>query len=442
MFSRFGGGIHPPEHKNITELQKFINLPVPHTCYIPLLQHSGVPARLIVGRGDLVSEGQCIGRADGPRSANVHSSIPGKVVDIAGIPTPLGEQTSVIIEAEGSFSASTGRQQADEWASLSPGEILKRIEEAGVVGLGGDAVPTRLKLSAGPGIKIDTLIVNAAESEPYLTAEDMIMKSFPGFIIEGIRITLKALGATRAQIGIGSNKKEAAAALRKALDEAGQSEIISIKTVRAIYPQGEEKLMASTLLRKRLPAGTPLEDIGAVMLNVGTVAAVRDAVIYNRSLFARYMTVSGDSIARPGNYKVRIGTRIRDIVDECGGFKSEPAAVIMGGPMRGLAVSSLDVPVVKGTAGLLFLSHGEMYPKEHRACIRCGKCVAVCPMGLLPNELGAAVEKKRFDRARVLNPADCMQCGCCTYVCPSRRPLNGFIKIARDTTMGDGNDRR
>ncbi len=441
MLPRFGGGIHPPGHKRITENLDFINLPIPHNCYIPLLQHTGLPARLIVGRGDHVSEGQCIGLADGPQSAHVHSSIPGTVVDIAEIPTHLGAQPAVIIEAEGAFPASTGRQLADDWTSLAPGEILDRIEEAGVVCLGGDDVPLRSRLSTPAGTKIDTLIVNAAESEPYLTAEEMMMKSFPGFIIEGIRITMKALGAARAIIGIGSDRKDAAAALRKALGGPGRSENITIRAVRAGYPRGLDMLMAGILLRKRLPPGTPLAEIGAVILDVGTVAALRDAVLFRRPLFARYITVSGDALSRPGNYKVRIGTRIRDIVDECGGFKTRPAALIMGGPMRGLEVLSLDLPVMKGTSALLFLTSGEIRQKGHYACIRCGKCVAACPIGLLPNELGAAVERERFDLVRGLNPSECIRCGCCTYVCPSWRPLNDFIKAAQEKT-GNINDRR
>ncbi len=431
MFSRFGGGIHPPGHKSITEDLKFINLPIPHACYIPLQQHIGAPARLAVATGDIVSEGQLIGSADGFISANVHSSIPGKVVDVATVPTVYGPQQSVIIEAEGAFSSSAMPREPGEWAALSREEILGRIREAGIVGLGGAAFPTAVKLSPPPEKKIDTLIVNGAECEPYLTVDDMLMRTFPGEIIEGTRIALKALGIHKAVIGVEGNKKEAITALKKSLAPAARQETISIKKLRTKYPQGAEKQLIYSLLRRRVPSGGLPMDAGVIVQNVGTLFALHKAVLFNKPLFSRYVTISGNAIRNPGNYKVRIGTRIADIVEECGGFTEQPTRIVMGGPLCGVSVHSLDFPVVKGTSGILFLAGKEVEPRDYSPCIRCGKCVSVCPMGLLPNELGNAAEKNRFDLAGGLNPHDCIMCGSCSYVCPSRRPLSHFIKLAQ-----------
>ncbi|MBN2158885.1 MAG: electron transport complex subunit RsxC [Spirochaetes bacterium] len=430
MFSRFEGGIHPPEHKKVTEESAFINLPIPHSCCIPLQQHIGAPAMAAVKAGDIVTEGQLIGTAQGFISANVHSSIPGKVVDIAPVLTASGMQQSVIIEAEGSFSASAMPQEVSDWTLLSEDEIRERIRNAGIVGLGGAAFPTAVKLSPPKEKPIDTLIVNGAECEPYLTIDGMLMKSFPDAIIEGTRIALKALSVQKAIIGVEDNKKGAIAALKKSLEQAGAGNI-SITKLKTRYPQGAEKQMIYALLRRQVPSGGLPMDAGVIVQNAGTVYAIREAVVHGMPLFSRYITVSGGAIRRPGNYKVRIGTRIRDIVEECGGFSQEPARIVMGGPMCGLGVYSMDIPVVKGTSGLLFLTQKEVSGGDYSPCIRCGKCVSVCPAGLLPFALGNAAEKNRMDLARELNPNDCIMCGSCSYVCPARRPLSHFIKITK-----------
>lgn len=428
MFSRFGGGIHPPGHKSITEDQKFINLPIPHACSIPLQQHVGTPARLAVSVGDMVSEGQLIGSADGFISANVHSSIPGKVADVVPVPTVYGPQLSVIIEAEGSFSSSAMPQEPMNWNALSNKDILDRIREAGIVGLGGAAFPTAVKLSPPAEKKIDTLIVNGAECEPYLTVDDMLMKTFPREVIEGTQIAMKALGVARAIIGIEQNKKAAAAALKKSIADAALQGTILVARLRTKYPQGAEKQMISSILRRRVPSGGLPMDVGVVVQNVGTICALREAVLFNRPLFSRYITISGSAIKNPGNYKVRIGTRIADIVEECGGLTEQPTRIVMGGPLCGVSVDSFEFPVVKGTSGILFLTGKEVAPRDYAPCIRCGKCVAICPMGLLPNDLGNTMEKERLDLFADRNPFDCIQCGSCSYVCPAQRPLSHFIK--------------
>jgi len=434
MFSSFGGGIHPPEHKSCTKDLKFINIAIPHLCYIPLQQHVGAPAEPVVNIGDHVAEGQLIGSVQGGVSANVHSSVPGKILDITDILTIHDRQRAVVIEAEGSFRATAYPQRQTEWGSLTGDEIKKRVEDAGIVGLGGASFPTAVKLAPPPDKKIETLIINGAECEPYLTADDMLMQTAPDAVLEGTRIIMKALGITSAVIGVGGNKKGACRALERSLAALNPPECITIKKLKTKYPQGAEKQLIRSILGKEVPSGGQPEDAGAVVQNVGTTYAIHEAVAYGRPLFMRFITVSGGAIAKPGNYKVRIGTRISDIVDECGGFIKPVAKIIMGGPLRGTGVSSMDIPVEKGTAGILFLTDKEASPGSYSACIRCGKCVAVCPAGLLPCLLGNAVEKGRLEAAKSLNPHDCILCGSCSYVCPAGRPLSYFFKVAQDKT--------
>lgn len=424
--------MHPPEHKSATKDLKFINLAIPHSCYLSLQQHAGAPAKPVVSKGDTISEGQRIGIAQGFVSAHVHSSIPGKVADVADILTIYGTRQAVIVETEGAFTASAHPSQPVDWESLAGGEITERINDAGIVDLGGAAFPTLVKLSPSAEKRIDTLIINGTEWEPYLTTDDMLMKTYPDAVIEGCRITMKALGVASAIIGVEDNKRDSYKALSKSLAAMNPPENISIKKLKTKYPQGAEKQLISSLLRREFPSGSLPGDTGGIVQNVGTVYAIREAVVFGRPLIMRHITVSGGAIARPGNYKVRIGMRISDIVDECGGFKRQPAKIVMGGPMCGISVHSMDIPVVKGTSGVLFLTGEEVSFRDYSPCIRCGKCVTVCPVGLLPCDLGNAVEKERLDIAAGLNPFDCIMCGSCSYVCPAKRPLSHFFKIAQE----------
>jgi Na+-translocating ferredoxin:NAD+ oxidoreductase subunit C len=432
MFSRFGGGIRPPGHKSCTKDKKFINIAIPHLCFIPLRQHFGAPAEPIVNKGDVVAEGQLIGKACGIESANVHSSVPGRIADIAEILTVCGRQKAIIVEAEGSFASTAYPQKLADWGSLSGEDIKKKIGEAGIVGLGGALYPTAAKLSAPADKKIETLIVNGAECEPYLTADDMLMNTYPDAILEGTRIVMKALNITNAVIGVGGDKKNARKAIEKSLAALNPPEHITIKKLRTGYPQGEEKQIIIAILGREVPSGGGPMDAGVIVHNAGTVYAIREAVACGRALFLRHITVSGGAISRPGNYKVRIGTAVSHIIEECGGLKEKAAKIIMGGPLRGIEINSMEIPVMKGTAGLLFLTDKEVSSSNSVACIRCGKCVAVCPMRLLPCDMANAVERERFDLAGELNPGDCVRCGSCNYVCPARRPLSRFFGLAQE----------
>ncbi len=432
LFRGFKGGIHPPENKYFSEGKEFSYVSIPHTCFIPLQQHLGKPARLVVEVGQKIEEGQLIAEADGFISANVHSSVPGKVAGIRPHPTVYSPRAQcVIIETEGAFSSSSKTGTSDNWESLPREEMLSRIKDAGIVGLGGAAFPTAVKLSPPQGKPIDTLIVNGAECEPYLTVDDMLMRTFPGEILEGIRITMKVLGVDKAIIGIEKNKPEAIAGLKNAIAEKKLSGSIALVALKMKYPQGAEKQLIKALLGREVPSGGLPMDVRSVVQNVGTIFAIREAVLYKKPLYERYITISGPIVQKPGNYKVRLGTRISDILDEIGGLTEEPAKIIMGGPMCGIALDSLEIPVVKGTSGILFFGKKDVFDDAYLPCIRCGRCVSACPAGLLPCDLSIVVERGKKDALEALKPFDCIMCGSCTYVCPSRRPISHFIKLGQ-----------
>jgi len=433
VFSTFKGGIHPPQRKTLTENKSIENLSIPQICYIPMQQHIGVPARPVVKIGDIVTEGQLIGEAQGFVSANVHATVPGKVIDIIESLTVYSRQTTVVIEAEGAFTTTGSNNPVNDWKSLDKLVLLGMIRDSGVVGLGGAAFPTVVKLSPPPEMKVDTLIVNGAECEPYLTVDDMLMRTYPDEIIEGIRIALKILGINKAIIGVEDNKKASIDALKEAIIRISPTENITVKKLRTKYPQGAEKQLIYSILKRVVPSrGLPM-DVGVAVQNAGTIYAIREAVLFNKPLIDRFLTISGEMINHPGNYKVRIGTKISDIVDECGGLKGVPAKIVIGGPMCGLSVHTMDIPVVKGTSGILFLSEDEVHPGDFNPCIRCGRCVSVCPIGLIPCDIAGAAEKGRFDLADKLHVNTCIMCSSCSYVCPAKRPLSHFVRIAQET---------
>ncbi|MFW5808021.1 MAG: electron transport complex subunit RsxC, partial [Spirochaetota bacterium] len=403
MFQQsFSGGIHPPEHKEYTERKGVENIAIPHECFIPLQQHIGKPAVPVVEAGDYVEVGQLIAAADGFISANVHASVPGKVVAVRQHPTPASPHADcIVIETHGQFSQT--RRETMDWTSLSPDELLTRIRDAGIVGMGGAAFPTHVKLSPPAEKTIDTLIVNAAECEPYLTVDDALIKTSVPQIIDGTRIILKILGIERAIIGIESNKTDSYRLLSTYLDTV-DTRSITVKQLKTKYPQGAEKQLIFSLTKREVPSGGLPVDTGIVVQNIGTVFAVYQAVVENRPLIERLVTVSGSCITKPGNYKIKVGTRICDIIDECGGLREEPAKIILGGPMCGQAVNDTNIPVIKGTSGLLFLSKKDIDTADYQPCIRCARCVSVCPINLLPYEIANRTEMKVLDDISSLYP--------------------------------------
>jgi electron transport complex protein RnfC len=427
----FRGGVHPPENKKITEKRAFENLTIPYLCRIPLQQHIGKPAIPIVNVGDFVKEGQLLAEADGFVSANIHASIPGRVINIDKYPTPFSEAGECIeIEVEGSFSGFNNKVNTN-WEEKTPAELLQEVTAAGIVGMGGAAFPTHVKLSPPKDKTIDTLIVNAAECEPFLTVDDQLTQVYAEEIITGIRIVLKILNIKNAVIGAEKNTPKAINKLKQALAANSPEENIKVQPVRTKYPQGSEKQLIQALTKRVVPSGSLPMDAHVVVQNVGTIYAIYNAIVQEKPLYERYITVTGSLVNKPGNYKVKIGTRISDIIEECGGLKEQPAKIVLGGPMCGLAINSTEIPIIKGTSGILFLSAKETAVNHYYPCIHCGKCIAACPINLMPNKLSTAVENGLIQQAEKLNPFDCIMCGACSYICPSRRPISHFIKVAQ-----------
>ncbi|MCC4117756.1 electron transport complex subunit RsxC [Aromatoleum toluclasticum] len=431
--ARFSGGVHPDDHKRPAADAPLRVMPLPARVYVPLVQHIGSPARAVVAVGDHVRKGQRIGEPQGAVSAAIHAPTSGRVVAIGDIvaPHPSG------LPVRGITIASDGR---DEWCeleacddpfALDPAEIGRRVAQAGVVGLGGAAFPSAVKLSGGLGARVELLIINASECEPFLSCDDRLMRDRAAEAVDGIAIMLHATGAREARIGIEDNKPEAIAAMRAVL--VGQSRI-RVEVIPTRYPMGSEKHLILVLTGREVPAEGRPSDIGVVVHNVGTAVAVRNAVRFGRPLVSRLVTVNGACVRQPGNVEVPIGTLAGEVLAFCGGLRADhggPARLLLGGPMTGMQVPTLEVPVIKGTGGILVLDAAEVGEGEGGPCIRCGDCMRACPVGLLPLEIAARVRAGEVEKAAGFGLADCIACGCCAYVCPSRIPLVQFFHHAK-----------
>ena len=429
------GGIHPKENK-FSAGKKIIEMTLPQQVVIPLAHYIGAPSEAIVKKGDLVKAGQLIGKANGFISANVHSSVSGKVnkidvqLDASGYKRP-----SVFIDVEG-----------DEWMEnidrsstiireclLPKEEILKKIQDAGIVGLGGATFPAHVKLSPPPGKKADVLIINAVECEPYLTCDHQLMLEKGEEIIVGITIIMKVLDVKRAVIGIENNKPDAIAHLSKIASQYKGIEVVALKVQ---YPQGGEKQLIDAVIGRQVPSGALPIEVGAVVQNVGTTFAIYEAVQKNKPLFERVMTVTGKSAVQPSNYRVRIGTLLSEVVTLAGGVPEGTGKIIGGGPMMGRSLMNLNVPMAKGSAGILFMPDEESVRKPMKNCIRCTKCVSVCPMGLEPFLLMNQSERNMWPEMEKERVMDCIECGSCSYTCPSNRPLLDYIRYGKTTVGG------
>ena len=426
----FRGGIHPPEFKQATENKPIEKCPLPNRVIIPLQQHTGSPSQPIVGAGDKVRTGQKIGELTGFISAAQHASVSGEVVGIGPAPHPLA-RTMLAVQI-----ASDGK---DEWVplraasretitSLSAAEIRERIAQAGIVGLGGAAFPAQVKVSPPEGKRLDLYIANGAECEPYLTCDDRLMRERPKDVVWGLKLLMKAAGVVQGVIAVEANKREAIAALNtEVVKEPG----ISLQVMKVKYPQGAEKQLINALTGREVPPGGLPMDVKTAVSNVGTAVAVAEAVIRGKPLVERVVTVTGSAIVEPKNLLVRIGTPLAHVIEQCGGFREPPAKILVGGPMMGVAQYSLEVPVIKGTSGIVALTKQDVVGDSYWPCIRCGRCIAVCPMKLMPNMLGILVENSRFADAEKARLMDCMECGSCVYVCPANRPMVQWIKFAK-----------
>ena len=429
------GGIHPSGNK-LSAGRPIEAIAPTAKVVIPLGQHIGAPAEAVVAKGDKVKVGTLIGKAAGFVSANVHSSVSGTVtkidtmLDAAGLPKP-----AVYINVEG-----------DEWeetidrsetlvrdCTLSAKEIIGKIAAAGIVGMGGATFPTQVKLSPPPGSKAEILIVNAVECEPYLTSDHSLMLAKGEEIIVGVKILMTAIDVRRAVIGIESNKPDAIKLMKKL---AAKEQGIEVMPLKMRYPQGGEKQLIDAVIRRQVKSGALPISVGAVVQNVGTVFAVYEAVQKNKPLIERVITVTGKSVVKPSNFIARIGTPISTLIEAAGGIPEDTGKIIGGGPMMGRTMITDDVPMMKGSSGILLIPRAEAMSKPMRDCSRCAKCVDVCPMGLEPYLLMNLAVHKTWDEAEEHYIVDCIECGSCSYTCPSYRPLLDYIRMGKGTVMG------
>ncbi len=423
MVRLFAGGVHLDDAKARTDRQPIRDVPPPPVATLPMVQHIGAPCKPLVSRGDAVKKGQLVGEAGGFVSANVHASTSGKVVSVESRPHYLGiSSQAVTIEADGEDAWAVSPHEARDTSSVSADEIRQRVREAGVVGLGGATFPTHVKLSPPPDKPIDSVILNGVECEPYQTCDHALMLETPATIVEGLRLVMRAVNARRGYIGVEANKPDACEAMEKAT--AGDPSI-SCHLFPVKYPQGSEKQLIMAILRRKVPAGGLPMDVGVLVHNVGTAHAIYEAVALGKPTIDRVTTVTGDVVDRPGNFRVRLGTPVKTLM-ELAEVGQGITKLIVGGPMMGIAQCTSEVSVVKGTTAILCLKDARRY--DWQSCIRCGKCLQACPMGLNPSVLGILCENRQFEAAEQTNLMDCFECGCCTYVCPARRPIIHWVK--------------
>ena len=420
MFN-FKGGIHPQYFKAVTSGSAIRTIPTPEHLFVPMQQHLGAAAKVLVKQGDEVKRNQLIGEQNGHISAPVHAPVAGKVSAIVSVPTAAGRLSqAVIIEPNGSDDVFF-YEPFNEWQGATEKAMIERIKEAGVVGMGGAGFPTAVKLSPPPGKKIDTLIINGAECEPYLTADHRMMVENSHAIHTGIEIIRNILGARTVRIAIEDNKPDAIQEMELALKKMAGD--VAISVLETSYPQGSEKQQIYSVTGREVPRGGLPMDVGCVVENVSTAYAVYEAVMKGQPLTYRAITVTGDAIENPSNLWVPCGTHYQTLIGACGGFMGHATKVISGGPMMGFAVSGLDVPTTKTSSGLLCLTQARFENYTSQACISCGRCVEACPMGLIPSEMSQFIEAEDVANAEQLALMDCVECGSCAYVCPAHRPL-------------------
>lgn len=427
------GGIHPKENK-LSANAAIETLAIPKQAFIPMGQNLGAPSKPVVKRGEKVKTGQLLAEASGFISTNIHSPVSGTVFKIENILNSSGyKQPGIIINVEG-----------DEWdenidrsdklvtnLDFTPEQIIEKVKKAGLVGMGGATFPTYVKLMPPPGNKAEFLIINGVECEPYLTSDHRLMLEKGQEIVVGIQLLMKALKVTKAIIGIENNKADA---INHMSELVKKSEGISVQPLKVQYPQGGEKQLIKATVNREVPSGKLPIAVGCVVQNVGTALAVYEAVQKNKPLFERVVTVTGKGVKKPSNFLVRIGTPIKELIDAAEGLPENTGKIINGGPMMGKAISSTDIPIVKGSSGILLMEKEEAHRKIESPCIRCSKCTTVCPMGLEPFLLSKVSKLGKYDIAEAEMIMDCIECGSCQYTCPANIPLLDYLRLGKNKT--------
>ena len=425
------GGIHPAENK-ITSSKAIKRMPVPKVVYVPIAQHIGIPAEIIVDRKDKVEKGQVIAKSGGFVSSNIHTPVAGTVTKLDMMVDSSGYKKQCIVirtdqKNESNFEENNFPLKKE--ITMNQKDILQHISDSGIVGLGGATFPSHVKLDLKNDNKVDCLVINGVECEPYLTADHRLMLEKAEEIIVGIKILMHALHIKSAVIGIENNKKDAIQVLKQACADDNSIKVAALKVK---YPQGSEKQLIKSILKREVPKGGLPMDVGVIVHNVGTIFAIYQAVQYDIPLMERVVTITGKKLENPSNFWVKIGTPIKDLVEEVGGIPEGTRKIVNGGPMMGKAIKNTDVPVTKGTSGILVISEDEASRQESKPCIRCSNCVFVCPMGLEPHLLMNLSEKGMYERAADEDIMTCIECGSCSYVCPSHRPLLDYIRFGKN----------
>lgn len=429
----FKGGIHPYEGKELSEHKPIEVLMPKGELVYPLSQHIGAPAKPLVAKGDQVLAGQKIGEAGGFISANVICAVSGKVKAIEPRRVANGNMVdSIVVENDGEYSTVEGMGADRNPSTLSKQEIRDIVKEAGIVGLGGAGFPTHVKLAPKEDDKIDYVIVNGAECEPYLTSDYRLMMEEPEKIVGGLKVILQLFDKAQGIIGIENNKPEAIGKLMELTKDEPRIKVCPLKTK---YPQGGERTLIYAVTGRKINSSMLPADVGCIVDNVDTVSAVYMAVCKTTPLLRRIVTVTGDAIANPGNYHVRLGTSHQELIDAAGGFATDPEKIVSGGPMMGQALFDLSIPVTKTNSALTCLTKDQVAEQEPSACIRCGRCVSVCPGHVVPQKMMQAAERHDLELFEKLNGMECCECGCCAYICPARKPLTQAFKEMRKAVM-------
>ncbi|PNH21858.1 electron transport complex subunit RsxC [Megasphaera hutchinsoni] len=430
MFNTFKrGGVHPADGKILARNKAIEVAPLPKQVVVPMSQHFGAPCKPVVKVGDLVKKGQLIGTIDAFLHADIHAPLSGKVVKVAPMPhNTMVTCMSVVIESDGQDEWVEGLPLQRDWQTMPRDVIIQAIKDCGVVGCGGATFPAHVKLA--PNKPVDSFIVNAAECEPYLTCDyrAMVEEETTQKFVTGVQICMKVLGVSKGYIGIEDNKPEAIENMKTAFANVPGVTVVTCKTK---YPQGAEKMMIEACTGRLVaPGGLPM-DVGCVVSNIGTVIAITDAVCQGIPLIERITTVTGDCITEPKNLLVRVGTTYEDAIAFCGGFSKQPERVIAGGPMMGFAQYQLDIPITKGASGILALSKDKCDEREEEPCIRCGRCVEACPMGLVPSQLSIFSSREAWEECKDYGVMNCVECGSCVFVCPAKRNLVQYFRNAK-----------